>query len=64
MRCERPSTDLGEGGASSLTLSVALIGVAVEVALSTAGEQGGAELIREIVDDRLAAHSESSETTH
>lgn len=54
---------LGKKGASPLTLGVALIGVAVEIAVSVGGPDGKT-LIREIVEDRLAAHSETEETAH
>ena len=52
---------LGTKGASPLTLGVALIGVAVEIAVSVGGPDGET-LIREIVEDRLAAHTETEET--
>jgi len=52
---------LGKKGASPLTLGVALIGVAVEIAVSVGGRDGET-LIREIVEDRLAAHTETEET--
>ena len=51
---------LGKKGASPLTLGVALIGVAVEIAVSVGGHDGET-LIREIVEDRLAAHTETEE---
>jgi hypothetical protein len=50
---------LGKKGASPLTLGVALIGV-VEIAVSVGGHDGET-LIREIVEDRLAAHTETEE---
>ena len=46
-----------------MTLGVALIGVAVEIAVSVGGPDGET-LIREIVEDRLAAHSDTEETAH
>jgi hypothetical protein len=54
---------LGKKGASPLTLGVALIGVAVEIAVSVGGPDGET-LIREIVEDRLAAHAKTEETAH
>ena len=48
-------------GASPLTLGVALIGVAVEIAVSVGGRDGET-LIREIVEDHFAAHTETEET--
>jgi hypothetical protein len=53
---------LGKKGASPLTLGVALIGVAVEIAVSVGGPDGETLIIREIVEDRLAAHTETEET--
>lgn len=55
---------LGEEGASTFTLGVALIGVAVEITLNVAGRKDGEALINEIVSDRLATHVEFDETTH
>ena len=51
---------LGKNGASPLTLGVALIGVAVEIAVSVGGRDGET-LIREIVDrrDRVCTLEES-----
>jgi hypothetical protein len=54
----------GKKGASPLTLGVALIGVAVEIAVSVGGRKDGETLIREIVEDRLVAHTEAEETAH
>ena len=47
-----------------MTLGVALIGVAVEIAVSVGGRKDGETLIREIVEDRLVAHTEAEETAH
>jgi hypothetical protein len=55
--------ELGKKGASTLTLGVALIGVAVEIAVSVTGREDGERLVREIVEDRLAAHIEVEQTT-
>jgi hypothetical protein len=55
--------ELGKKGASTLTLGVALIGVAVEIAVSVTGREDGERLVREIVEDRLAAHTEVEQTT-
>ena len=53
---------LGKKGASPLTLGVALIGVAVEIAARVGGRKDGETLIREIVEDRLTAHTDIEET--
>jgi hypothetical protein len=55
---------LGEEGASTFALGVALIGVAVEITLNVAGRKDGEPLIKEIVSDRLATYVELAETTH
>jgi hypothetical protein len=55
---------LGEEGASTFSLGVALIGVAVEITLNVAGRKDGEALIKDIVSDRLATHVEFDETTH
>ena len=53
---------LGKKGASPLTLGVALIGVAVEIAARVGGRKDGETLIREIVEDRLTAPTDIEET--